>query len=140
MLSLKGMRRLFVPALVTVSTKSAKNRGADNSLKMEYLEIPSDPVTFNRQAAESASSPYLRISLQRFAGNSGGDKLVTGLKCESSTTIAHETDNILTTRCQTRVAALHSKTSSNPASSHPAASAETPYSQLKGVLKPQFLP
>lgn len=39
MLSLKGMRRLFVPALVTVSPKSKENRGAhktDNILTKVY--------------------------------------------------------------------------------------------------------
>jgi hypothetical protein len=106
------------------------------------------------------------IPFEEFAKNVGGDKLVTDLKRESITTVAHKTDNILTTRCQTLDGAYYEvydrKTGRRlefedivepgklPPSGEPNLGllangiiyngAETPYSQLKGVLKPQFLP
>ena len=184
MLSLKGMQRLYLalsllaltacsgPSIqFAVITKTLTKSGANYSLKLEYPEIVGAPGSLNKQIVESALIRLEKVAdspipLDEFAKNVAGDKLVTDLKRESITTVAHKTDSILTTRCQTLDGAYYEvydrKTGRRlefedivepgklPPSGEPNLGllangiiyngAETPYSQLKGVLKPQFLP
>lgn len=170
-LSLLALAACSGPSIQSVVTKTFTKTGANYSLKLEYPEFPGAPEKLNKQIAESAlirlekveDSPIL---FEQFAKNVGGDKLVTDLKRESITKIAHKTANILTTRCQTLDGAFYEvydlKTGRRlefedivepgklPPSGEPNLGllangiiyngTETPYSQLKGVLKPQFLP
>ena len=170
-LSLLALAACSGPSIQSVVTKTITKKGDNYSLKLEYPAIPGAPEKLNKQIAESAlirlekveDSP---IPLDQFEKNVAGDKLVTDLKRESITTVAHKTDNILTTRCQTLDGAYYEvydrKTGRRlefedivepgklPPSGEPNlgllangiiyTGAETPYSQLKGVLKPQFLP
>ena len=180
MLSLKAMQRLYLAlsllALAACGSnkpleKSFDKHGANYSLKLQYPEIPGAPESLNKQIANSALIRLEKVEddpipLDEFANNVGGDKLVTDLKRESITTIAHKTATFLTTRCQTLDGAYYEvydlksgrrlefddivEPGKLPPSGEPNLGllangiiyngAETPYSQLKGVLKPQFLP
>lgn len=151
--------------------KSFEKHGANYSLKLVYPEIPGAPEKLNKQIAESALIRLEKVEddpipLDEFAKNVAGDKLVTDLKRESITTVAHKTANIVTTRCQTLDGTYYEvydlktgrclefndivEPGKLPPSGEPNLGllangiiyngVETPYSQLKGVLKPQFLP
>ena len=170
-LSLLALAACGSSSIQSVVTKTITKTGSNYSLKLEYPEIPGAPEKLNKQIAESAlirlekveDSP---IPFEEFANNVAGDKLVTDLKRESITKVAHKTATILTTRCQTLDGAYYEvydlqsgrrlefedivEPGKLPPSGEPNLGllangiiyngAETPYSQLKGALKPQFLP
>lgn len=171
-LSLLALAACSQPSVpFAVATKTLTKSGANFSLHLEYPEIAGAPGTLNKQIAESALIHMEQVEddpipFEEFAKNLAEDALVTSVKRESVTTIAHKTATFLTTRCQTTDAVFYEvfdwKTGRRlefedivepgklPPSGEPNLGllsggifyngSEMPYDKLKGVLKPQFLP